>query len=124
MTDTQAETYAVEQVVEELVAALNRRDREGARACFTSDAVYSPSVAGADYSGADAAVDGLFRLFDAFRSGEFAEIRRLVDGDGVFVEWRFAGETNDGEELVIHGCDFFLVRDGAIAIKNAFRKVA
>jgi len=124
MATGQAETEAVGQVVEELVAALNRRDRDGARACFTSDALYSPSLAGAssDYHGADESVEGLFRFLDGFRSGQFEEIRRLVDGDGAFVEWRFAGETHDGEERVIHGCDYFLVRDHAIAIKNAFRK--
>jgi limonene-1,2-epoxide hydrolase len=125
MANLQADTRAAEQAVEELVAALNRRDRDGARACFTSDAVYSPSAAGtSDYHGADDVVEGLFRFLDAFPSGQFEEIRRLADGDGVFSEWRFVGETQDGEEREIHGCDYFLVRDNAIAVKNAFRKAS
>jgi hypothetical protein len=44
-------------------------------------------------------------------------------GDEAYNEWKWVGVTNDGEPSESQGCDYFLIRDGKVALKNTFRKV-
>jgi hypothetical protein len=43
----------------------------------------------------------------------------FVSGDRAAWEWRYFGASG---ELLARGCDLFVLRDGRIAVKNAFRK--
>jgi hypothetical protein len=33
------------------------------------------------------------------------------------------GLTNEGEPADTHGCDYYLIRDGKVAVRSTFRKV-
>ncbi len=120
----QTTATTTEEAIAALSTALAARDREAVAAAFAPDAVFSPSIGGdaVAYHGAEAAADGLFVFLGAFGSGQFESVRRVFAGDEAYAEWRFVGLSKDGEEVVVHGCDYFLVRDGKVAIKNAFRK--
>ncbi len=117
---------SAQEVLQHLNAALNSRDREAAKAAFGPDSAFYPSSGVADiaaYHGPDEVVAGLFGFLDKHRSGSFEAIRRVFAGDEVYTEWRFKGEARDGTPVDLHGCDYFLVRDGKILIKSSFRKV-
>jgi hypothetical protein len=43
-------------------------------------------------------------------------------GDEGFHKWTWAGITIDGDSSESHGCDYYLILDGKIAVKNTFRK--
>jgi hypothetical protein len=46
----------------------------------------------------------------------------MFAGDEAYNEWRWVGVTNEGEPSESHGCDYYLIRDGKVALKNTFRK--
>jgi ketosteroid isomerase-like protein len=103
--------------------ALNARDRESVVALFASDAVFQPGAAGASFEGPEAAADALFGFLELHKSGQFETVREVFAGDEAYHEWEWVGVTNEGEPAESHGCDYYLVRDGQVAIRNTFRKV-
>jgi len=48
--------------------------------------------------------------------------RGVFAGDEGFHKWTWAGITIDGDSSESHGCDYYLILDGKIAVKNTFRK--
>jgi len=103
--------------------ALNARDREATVALFAADGVFTPGAAGASFTGPEAIADALFGFLDAHKSGRFETIREVLAGDEAFSEWTWAGVTTEGEPSESHGCDYYLVRDGKVAVRSTFRKV-
>jgi ketosteroid isomerase-like protein len=103
--------------------ALNRRDRQKTVALFAADSVFRPGAAGASFEGPDAATDALFGFLDLHTSGQFETLHEVFAGDEAYAEWRWVGVTHDGEPSESHGCDYYLVRDGKVAIRSTFRKV-
>lgn len=116
---------ATAQAIDGLRDALARRDRDAVMACFTDDAVFSPSIGGeaANHHGPAAAADALLKFINSVTSGKSESVRRILLGEEAYSEFKLTGTNADGQPVVVHGCDYFLVRDGKIAIKNAFRKV-
>ena len=118
---TNEETTAT--TVRALTDALNARDREATVALFASDGVFRPGAAGASLAGPEAIGDALFGFLDAHKSGQFATVHEVFAGDEAYSEWTWAGVTSGGEPSESHGCDYYLIRDGKVAVKNTFRKV-
>ena len=119
--NTTEETTAT--TVRALTGALNARDREATVALFASDGIFRPGAAGASFAGPEAIADSLFGFLGAHKSGQFETVHEVFAGDEAYHEWRWAGVTNDGQPAESHGCDYYLIRDGKVALKNTFRKV-
>jgi len=103
--------------------ALNARDRQAAVALFAADGVFRPGAAGAIFAGPEAIADALFGFLGAHKSGEFDTLYEVFAGDEAYSEWKWTGVTNDGEPSESHGCDYYLVRNGRVAVRSTFRKV-
>src|SRR5262250_2468000 len=74
--------------------ALNARDRAATAALFASDGVFRPGAAGASFEGPEA-----------------------------ITERKWAGVTAEGESAESHGCDYYLIRGGKVAVRSTLRKV-
>jgi ketosteroid isomerase-like protein len=103
--------------------ALNARDREATVALFASDGVFRPGAAEANFEGPEAIADTLFGFLDAHKSGQFETVHEVFAGDEAYHEWKWVGVTNEGESAESHGCDYYLIRDGKVAVRSTFRKV-
>jgi ketosteroid isomerase-like protein len=108
--------------VRALNEALNARDRDATRALFAADAVFHPGADGASFEGPEEIADSLFGFLDLHRSGGFEILHEMFAGDEAYNEWRWVGVTNQAEPFESHGCDYYLIRDGKVALKNTFRK--
>ena len=118
---TREETTA--STVHALNDALNARDREATVALFASDGVFRPGAAGASFAGPEAIADALFGFLDMHKSGRFETVHEVLAGDEAYSEWTWAGVTTEGEPSESHGCDYYLIRDGKVAVRSTFRKV-
>ena len=118
---TKEETTAT--TVRAMNDAMNARDREATVALFASDAVFHPGAAGANFAGPEAIADALFGFLDIHKSGQFETVHEVFAGDEAYSEWKWAGVTSDGEPAETHGCDYYLIRDGKVAVRSTFRKV-
>jgi ketosteroid isomerase-like protein len=119
--DAKEETTA--STVHALNDALNARDREATVALFASDGTFRPGAAGASFAGPKAIADALFGFLDAHKSGQFETVHEVFAGDEAYSEWKWVGVTNEGEPSESHGCDYYLVHDGKVAVRSTFRKV-
>jgi uncharacterized protein (TIGR02246 family) len=118
---TKEETAAT--TVRALNDALNARDREATVALFAPDGVFRPGAAGASFEGPEAIADALFGFLGAHKSGQFETVHEVFAGDEAYHEWKWAGITNEGEPAESHGCDYYLLRGGKVAVRSTFRKV-
>jgi hypothetical protein len=118
---TKEETTAT--TVRALNDALNARDREATVTLFASDGAFRPGAAGVNFEGPEAIADALFGFLDAHKSGQFETVHEVFAGDEAYHEWRWVGVTNEGESSESHGCDYYLIRDGKVAVRSTFRKV-
>ena len=118
---TKEETTAT--TVHALHDAVNARDREATVALFASDGVFRPGAEGASFEGPEAIADALFGFLGAHKSGQFETVHEVFAGNEAYHEWKWAGVTNDGEPSESHGCDYYLIRDGKVAVRSTFRKV-
>lgn len=118
---TREETTAA--TVRALNDALNARDRAATEALFAPDCVFHPGAAGATFEGPRAVADAIFGFLALHESGQFETTHEMFAGGEAYREWKWVGITNDGEPAESHGCDYFRVRDGKVAIMSTFRKV-
>ena len=118
---TKEETTAT--TVRALNDAVNARDREAIVALFASDGVFRPGAAGTSFEGPEAIADALFGFLGAHESGQFETAHEVFAGDEAYHEWKWVGVTNEGEPADSHGCDYYLIRDGKVAVRSTFRKV-
>jgi ketosteroid isomerase-like protein len=117
------EEAAAATVVRALNNALNARDHEGTVALFASDAVFRPGAAGVTLVGSEAIADALFGFLGAHQSGQFETVHEVFAGDEAYSEWKWLGVTREGQPAETHGCDYYLIRDGKVALRSTFRKV-
>jgi len=111
-------------ILDRFAAAWASGDPDRVMALMTDDCVYEASVGpepGTTFRGAAALRAGLETMFahDAVARTEITDV--FAAGDRVAWEWRYYDAAG---ALVARGCDLFLLRDGRIARKNAFRKTA
>ena len=110
-------------IVRALNDALNARDREAAVAQFAPDSVFRPAAVGTSFEGAETIADAMFGFLGLHQSGQFETVHEVFAGDEAYKEWTWVGVTHEGQPAESHGCDYFLVRDGKVAVMNTFRKV-
>jgi ketosteroid isomerase-like protein len=61
-------------------------------------------------------------VFETFPDARWENPRHVIAGDRAFSEWTFTGTRRDGTRVEVTGCDLLTLRDGRIAVKNAYRK--
>lgn len=113
------------RVVREFVAAWKRRDVDALMELMAEDCVYSASVGpepGATFVGRDEVRVGFERLlaFDDGAEPEPGEV--FACGERVVGLWGYTRRREDGRSVTVRGCDIFVVRDGLVVRKDAFRK--
>ena len=118
--NTKEETTAT--TVRALNDAMNARDREATVALFAPDGLFRPGAAGASFAGPEAIADALFGFLGTHKSGQFETLHEVFAGDEAYHEWKWVGVTNEGEPAETHGCDYYLIRDGKVAVRSTFRK--
>ena len=103
------------EVLDQLVAALNAHDLEGAAALFHEDYhSEQPAHPGRNFVGRaqmHANWEAMFAGVPDFRS----EVLRTVDdGNTTWIEWEWTGNRTDGQPFQVRGVALFDVADGLI----------
>ena len=114
-----------EAIIREIAAAWGRGDLARIMEFVAEDCVYSASVGpepGETFVGREAVRAGFAKLLahDSDGVAEPGEMR--VADDWVISTWGFRKRRPDGEPFLVRGCDVFVLRDGLIVRKDAFRK--
>ena len=114
-----------EAIIREVSAAWGRADLSTIMKFVADDCVYSASVGpepGETFVGREAVQAGFEKLLahDSDGVAEPGEMR--VAGNWVVSTWGFRKRRPDGGQFVVRGCDVFVLRDGLIVRKDAFRK--
>jgi uncharacterized protein (TIGR02246 family) len=109
-------------LLDRFAAAWASADADRVMALMTDDCVYEASVGpepGRTFRGAAELRSGLEKMFahDAATRTEITDV--FAVGDRAAWEWRYCDAAGG---LLARGCDLFVLRDGRIARKNAFRK--
>src|SRR4051812_2414092 len=114
-----------EEIIREVGAAWRRADMATLMKFIADDCVYSASVGpgpGETFVGKEAVRAGFAKLLahDSDGVAEPGEIRSA--GDWVVSTWGYRKPGRDGRETLVRGCDVFVLRDGMVIRKDAFRK--
>jgi ketosteroid isomerase-like protein len=112
----------VPDVLHRFAEASGSADAARVAALMTDDCVYEASVGpepGSTFRGTAEVLAGVEAMFahDAPARIEITDV--FAAGDRVAWEWCYYDSAHN---LIARGCDLFRVRDGRIAVKNAFRK--
>ena len=107
--------------------AWNAHDIDGLMELFSEDCVFEASggtgVTGDRYVGKEAVRAAFSAVFDSMPDARWGDGRHHVIDSGYGVsEWTLTGTRSDGSRIEVNGCDFLTVVDGAITLKNSFRK--
>ena len=107
--------------------AWNAHDIDGLMELFSEDCVFEASggtgVTGDRYVGKEAVRAAFSAVFDSMPDARWGGGRHHVIDSGYGVsEWTLTGTRSDGSRIEVNGCDFLTVVDGAITLKNSFRK--
>ena len=115
-----------ERLLQTFADAWNRHDVDALMSMMTTDGVFEASggnaVDGARHEGQRAVRAAFAAVFEQYPDAHWGDARHLVTGDRGVSEWTFTGTLKDGKRVEVAGCDLFTFRNGAIAIKNSFRK--
>jgi ketosteroid isomerase-like protein len=114
-----------QQIIREVVAAWGRKDVPTLMKYVDEDCIYSASVGpepGETFVGREAVRAGFAKLLahDSDGVAEPGEMRSA--GDWVVSTWGYRKSTPDGRQVSVRGCDVFVLRNGLIIRKDAFRK--
>lgn len=103
-------------VVERLVAAMNRHDLEGAIALVHEDyRSEQPAHPGRAFVGRHQMKANWAAMFAGIPDFRAEQTRSVRDGDTVWSEWRWTGTRTDGEPFEMRGVTLFEVRDDRIS---------
>ncbi|MEJ3653344.1 nuclear transport factor 2 family protein [Actinomycetes bacterium KLBMP 9759] len=113
------------EMLDAFSAAWGDGDLDAVLSFVDDDAVYLGSFGhdldGTAFVGKDAIREGVAQYMAMFPGGRYERTAAIIDGERAAIAWTFTWPTPDGPQSV-RGCDFFLVRDGRILRKDAFRK--
>lgn len=114
--------------LEAFARAFNRHDLDAVMAMMTDDCVFEasagPAPSGARHRGQAAVRAAFAATLAAFPDSRWESARHFVAGDRGVSEWIYRGTRADGVRVEVAGCDVFTFREGRIAVKNSFRKLA
>lgn len=106
--------------------AFNRHDLDAIMSMMTDDCVFTaaggPSPAGTRFEGQAAVRAAFAQVIANFPDVQWKNGRHFASGDRGLSEWTFSAARPDGSRIEANGCDAFILRDGKIAVKEAYRK--
>jgi taurine dehydrogenase small subunit len=114
-------------LIDRLFDAFNRHDAEAVGACMTEDVVFEaavgPEVYGLRTVSREAVVAGFARVFTDLKDVRWDDVRHYPgQGDFITTTWIMRATRPDNLKLEVEGVDLFLLRDGLVSSKRAFRK--
>ena len=114
------------KLLDELFEAFNAHDSAKVVSMMTEDCVFE-AAAGAEMFGTRhvgrAAVALAFdNVWKGLPNVRWDVTRHFASGDRAVSEWVFRATRPDGSRIEVQGCDLFTLRDGRVAVKQAFRK--
>lgn len=114
--------------VERFLKPWNDHDVDGAMALMTDDCLWEvPRGAepyGTRFEGASAVRAAFANAFKAVPDVRYELIRAAFGPDLIVLELLVAGTALDGTAIYFHACDVMTMRDGKVAAKRSYRKVA
>ena len=119
-------TDSTTMLLESLFEAFNAHDAAKVVSLMTEDCIFE-AAAGAEMFGARhtgrAAVKAAFEnVWKGLPDVRWDVVRHFHTGDRAVSEWVFRATRPDGSKIEVQGCDLFTLRDGRVAVKQAFRK--
>ncbi|MEA2778567.1 MAG: hypothetical protein QOK29_111 [Rhodospirillaceae bacterium] len=114
------------ELLEEIVAAFNRRDIEAITGYFAEDGVFVTARGSEPWGrrivGPQAIGKYLEERFKVIPNMRWVDGRNWVVGNRGVSEWRVVGTSVDGEEINWLGCDIWEFRDSKIVYKDTYWK--
>lgn len=106
--------------------AFNKGDADAVAACVTDDFEWrlneGPGPTGHIVKGRDGLKAEFARRAARARNVRFSEARMHYAGEAIFGTFRMTGEQADGKPIDVYGIDYYVVRDGLIALKDSYVK--
>ncbi|MEH7830020.1 nuclear transport factor 2 family protein [Gemmobacter denitrificans] len=106
--------------------AFNRHDIDAVMTHFAEDCVFTtvagPDVFGTRIEGCEAIAKAFVAVWTAMPDAEWSDHQHFVCGDRAVSEWTFRGTDAQGRRTEAQGVDLFTIRNGKLAMKQAFRK--
>jgi uncharacterized protein (TIGR02246 family) len=113
-------------VLDSMFQAFNRHDAKTVVNLMTEDCVFDaaagPHLFGARHVGRAAIRTAFEQVWTTFPDVRWDDVQHFPFGDRAVSEWIFRATVKDGSRIEVRGCDLFTLRDGKVAVKNAFRK--
>lgn len=110
------------------LAPWNAHDVEGAMALMTDDCIWEvprgSAPHGTLFAGAEAVRAAIAAAFRAMPDVRYKVVRSSFGRDLVVLELLVSGTLADGQAARFHACDVMTLRDGKVAAKRSYRKVA
>lgn len=114
--------------VERFLKPWNDHDVDGAMALMTDDCLWEvprgAEPCGTRFEGAAAVRAAFANAFKAVPDVRYEPIRAAFGPDLIVLELLVAGTALDGTAVHFHACDVMTMRDGKVAAKRSYRKVA
>lgn len=114
------------EVVNRFFSAWARQDLKTVIGIFSENAVYSASQGpepGKTYRGRQEIEPAVRVMFDAAGDTTLNLVAIYPFDGGATATWDVSGEDANGQSVAVLGIDVFLVQNGHITLKDAYRKV-
>ncbi|NWB31826.1 nuclear transport factor 2 family protein [Pseudomonas gingeri] len=114
------------EVVNEFFSAWAKQDLKTVIEIFSEDAVYCASQGpepGKTYRGRQEIESAVQVMFDAASETKLKLVAIYPFEGGVTATWEVSGTDSNGQSVAVLGIDVFLVRNGHVTLKDAYRKV-
>lgn len=116
----------ITQLLQNIFKAFNAHDGDKVVSFMTEDCVFEAAggneVFGVRHVGRIAVKAAFENVWKNFPDVRWDVTNHFHVGDRAVSEWVFRATRPDGSRLEMQGCDLFTLRDGLIAVKQAFRK--
>jgi ketosteroid isomerase-like protein len=114
------------EVVNKFFSVWAKQDLKTVVEIFSEDAVYCASQGpepGKTYRGRQEIEPAVQVMFDAAGETKLKLVAIYPFEGGVTATWEVSGTDTNGQSVAVLGIDVFLVRNGHITLKDAYRKV-
>ncbi len=115
-----------EQILTAMFEAFNRHDAAAVVKLMTEDCIFEtaagPEIYGTRHIGKPAIQAAFELVWKSMPDVRWDNVRHYAGDERVITEWIFRATRTDGMRIEVDGCDIFTIRDGKVAVKQAFRK--
>ena len=109
-----------------LFDAFNAHDAAKVVSLMTDDCVFEAAAGqeayGTRYTGKAAVRAAFENVWATMPDVQWDVQNHIYAGDRAVSEWIFRATRADGSRIDVQGCDLFTIRDGMVALEQAFRK--